>query len=233
MTEQGADWIPGLIRPLRVRPGATVDLAQDHDPGARFGLRKKHEGVTLLRRGTELLAEYQARLAAQDTYGVLVVIQALDAAGKDGTIRHVISGVNPQGVGVPFKVPSAEELNHDYLWRYAKNCPDAGEIGIFNRSHYEEVLVVRVHPENSAPAAAQARAAETSGNGATARSTTGSATSRTTASDREDLPEPLPGGAAQPLPRPHRRAREELEVLRRRRSERSAGTTTSGPTRRC
>ena len=96
-----------------------------------------------------LLAEYQARLAAQDTWGVLVVLQALDAAGKDGTIRHVMSGVNPQGVAVhSFKVPSAEELDHDYLWRYAQRLPARGEIGIFNRSHYEEVLVVRVHPEN-------------------------------------------------------------------------------------
>ena len=96
----------------------------------------------------ELLAEYQARLAAQDTWGMLVCLQALDAAGKDGTIRHVMSGVNPQGVQVSsFKVPSAEELDHDYLWRYAQRLPGRGEIGIFNRSHYEEVLVVRVHPE--------------------------------------------------------------------------------------
>ncbi|MDQ6811945.1 MAG: polyphosphate kinase 2 family protein, partial [Actinomycetota bacterium] len=96
-----------------------------------------------------LLAEYQARLAAQDTHGVLVVLQALDAAGKDGTIRHVMSGVNPQGVAVhSFKVPSAEELGHDFLWRYQQRLPARGEIGIFNRSHYEEVLVVRVHPEN-------------------------------------------------------------------------------------
>ncbi len=96
----------------------------------------------------QLLCDYQARLAAQDTWGVLVVLQALDAAGKDGTIRHVMSGVNPQGVAVhSFKVPSAEERDHDYLWRYARRLPARGEIGIFNRSHYEEVLVVRVHPE--------------------------------------------------------------------------------------
>jgi PPK2 family polyphosphate:nucleotide phosphotransferase len=103
----------------------------------------------LLREGVALLCEYQARLAAQDTWGVLVVIQALDAAGKDGTIRHVMSGVNPQGVAVHgFKVPSAEELDHDYLSRYCKHLPARGEIGIFNRSHYEEVIAVRVHPEN-------------------------------------------------------------------------------------
>ncbi|MBV9311316.1 MAG: hypothetical protein JOZ73_10810, partial [Solirubrobacterales bacterium] len=91
----------------------------------------------------------QARLAAQDTWGLLVVIQAIDAGGKDGTIRHVMSGVNPQGVAVhSFKTPSQEELAHDYLWRYAARLPRRGQIGIFNRSHYEEVLVVRVHPEN-------------------------------------------------------------------------------------
>jgi polyphosphate kinase 2 (PPK2 family) len=88
------------------------------------------------------------RLAAQDTYGVIVVLQAMDAAGKDGTIRHVMSGVNPQGVEVNgFKVPSSTELDHDYLWRYQLKLPARGHIGIFNRSHYEEVLVVRVHPQ--------------------------------------------------------------------------------------
>ena len=103
----------------------------------------------MLKEGVRLLSEYQARLAAQDTWGVLVVLQALDAAGKDGTIRHMMSGVNPQGVAVhSFKVPSAEELDHDFLWRYAQRLPSRGEIGIFNRSHYEEVAVVRVHPEN-------------------------------------------------------------------------------------
>ena len=96
-----------------------------------------------------MLAEYQMRLAAEDTHGVLLCLQALDAGGKDGTIRHVMSGLNPQGVNVQgFKVPSAEELDHDFLWRYARRLPGRGEIGIFNRSHYEEVLVVRVHPEN-------------------------------------------------------------------------------------
>jgi PPK2 family polyphosphate:nucleotide phosphotransferase len=109
---------------------------------------KKKDGEKLLRTGVEVLAEYQDRLAAQDTWGVLVVLQALDAAGKDGTIRHVMSGVNPQGVQVHgYKVPSTEELDHDYLWRFAKNLPNRGDIAIFNRSHYEEVLVVRVHPE--------------------------------------------------------------------------------------
>ena len=148
MTEQNASWIKDLVGPLQVKPGASVDLAQDFDPGARFGFRKKKDGHDLLHQGVKLLAEYQDRLAAQDTYGVLVVLQALDAAGKDSTIRHVLSGVNPQGVRVSsFKQPSAAELRHDYLWRHARELPARGEIGIFNRSHYEEVLVARVHRE--------------------------------------------------------------------------------------
>jgi PPK2 family polyphosphate:nucleotide phosphotransferase len=138
-----------FIEPFRVEPGKRVKLARDFDPAFKAGVKKKSEGVELLAEGVRLLTEYQARLAAQDTWGVLVILQALDAAGKDGTIRHVMSGVNPQGVAVhSFKVPSPEELDHDFLWRYARKLPARGEIGIFNRSHYEEVLVVRVHPEN-------------------------------------------------------------------------------------
>ena len=148
MTDQRAGWIKDLVGPVRVKPGSSVDLPRDFDPGARFGVRKKGDGQELLRQSVQLLAEYQDRLAAQDTYGVLVVFQALDAGGKDSTIRHVMSGVNPQGVRVSsFKQPSAEELRHDYLWRHARRLPARGEIGIFNRSHYEEVLVVRVHRE--------------------------------------------------------------------------------------
>lgn len=139
--------IAEFIEPLRVEPGSKVDLAEDYDPRYKAHLTKP-EGVELLKAGVALLAEYQARLAAQDTYGVLLCLQALDAGGKDGTIRHVMSGVNPQGVKVSsFKVPSAEELDHDYLWRYARRLPARGDIAIFNRSHYEEVLVVRVHQE--------------------------------------------------------------------------------------
>jgi PPK2 family polyphosphate:nucleotide phosphotransferase len=141
--------IARFIEPFRVSPGSSVKLAKDFDPGFKAGIEKKKDGVDLLTDGIELLTEYQARLAAQDTYGVLVVLQALDAAGKDGTIRHVMSGVNPQGVRVEsFKVPSARELDQDFLRRYQERLPSRGEIGIFNRSHYEEVLVVRVHPEN-------------------------------------------------------------------------------------
>ncbi len=139
-----------LIAPYRVEPGRKVRLAKDFPtdaPGA-FGKTDARQARQLLERDISLLAEYQERLAAQDTYGVLVLIQAIDAAGKDGTIRHVMSGVNPQGVEVSsFKTPSAEEQDHDYLWRYARRLPSRGSIGIFNRSYYEEVLVVRVHPE--------------------------------------------------------------------------------------
>ena len=135
------------IAPLRVKPGSKVKLARDFDPGYTADL-KKGKSVALLDDGRELLAEYQAKLAAQDTWALLVVMQGIDAAGKDGTIRHVMSGVNPQGVRVhSFKQPSAEELDHDFLWRSVQRLPARGEIGIFNRSHYEEVLVVRVHPE--------------------------------------------------------------------------------------
>ncbi len=140
--------ITEFVRPLVVEPGRRVDLAQDFDPAAKHGLLDRKDSEEFLQLVVELLAEYQERLAAQDTYAVLVVLQALDAAGKDGTIRHVMSGVNPQGVVVHgFKVPSVEELDHDFLWRYAQRLPARGQIGIFNRSHYEEVLVVRVHPE--------------------------------------------------------------------------------------
>jgi PPK2 family polyphosphate:nucleotide phosphotransferase len=149
MTDEQAARIAEFIEPLRVPPGSKVDLARGFDPRLRTGpIRKKKDGVELLRTGISLLADYQMRLAAQGTNGVLLCLQALDAGGKDGTIRHVMSGVNPQGVHVSgFKVPSTEELDHDYLWRYARRLPGRGEIGIFNRSHYEEVLVVRVHPE--------------------------------------------------------------------------------------
>jgi PPK2 family polyphosphate:nucleotide phosphotransferase len=148
MSHPGTGWVAEFARPLRVRPGTTVSLPDGFDPAERFGLRRKRDGLGLLSQGVELLAHYQDRLAAQDTYAVLVVLQGMDAAGKDSTIRHVMSGVNPQGVHVSsFKEPSAAELNHDYLWRHAVRLPARGEIGIFNRSHYEEVLVVRVHPE--------------------------------------------------------------------------------------
>jgi PPK2 family polyphosphate:nucleotide phosphotransferase len=140
-------FIADLIEPLRVAPESPVRLSRDHDPGYT-GKVARAQADGLLAEGVELLAEYQARLAAQDRFGVLLVLQGLDASGKDGTIKHVMSGVNPQAVTVhAFKQPSAEELNHDFLWRCQRALPGRGEIGIFNRSHYEEVLVVRVHPD--------------------------------------------------------------------------------------
>jgi PPK2 family polyphosphate:nucleotide phosphotransferase len=139
--------LAGLIAPMRVAPGSRVRLSRDFDPGWQPEIDRE-DADRLLARGVQQLEHYQARLAAQDTWAVLVVLQAMDAAGKDSTIRHVMSGVNPQGVSVhSFKAPSDEELDHDYLWRYAQRLPARGQIGIFNRSHYEEVLVVRVHRE--------------------------------------------------------------------------------------
>jgi PPK2 family polyphosphate:nucleotide phosphotransferase len=137
-----------FIEPFRVAPGSKVTLGKDFDPAFKAGIDTKKDGVGLLNDGIGLLSEYQQRLAAESACGVVVVLQALDAAGKDGTIRHVMSGVNPQGVRVEsFKVPSDRERGQDYLRRYQERLPARGEIGIFNRSHYEEVLVVRVHPE--------------------------------------------------------------------------------------
>jgi PPK2 family polyphosphate:nucleotide phosphotransferase len=151
MTDLVGGWPAGFVRSLRVKPGSKVTLPEDFDPGERLGLRKGEDATRLLQQGIELLAEYQDRLAAQRTYAVLVVLQGIDAAGKDSTIRHVMRGVNPQGVHVSsFKAPSPEELAHDYLWRHARRLPARGDIAIFNRSHYEEVLVVRVHPDNLA-----------------------------------------------------------------------------------
>jgi PPK2 family polyphosphate:nucleotide phosphotransferase len=151
MSDLVGGWPAGFVRRLRVKPGSKVTLGKDFDPRERFGLRKGEDAARLLRQGVELLAEYQDRLAAQRTDGVLVVLQGIDAAGKDSTIRHVMRGVNPQGVHVTsFKTPSAEELAHDYLWRHARRLPARGDIAIFNRSHYEEVLVVRVHQDNLA-----------------------------------------------------------------------------------
>ncbi len=137
-----------LIEKLIVPPGKKISLGKHYDPAwVPPGLSKK-EAASRLDEGIRLLAEYQDRLYAQDKYAILVIFQAMDAAGKDGTIKHVMSGLNPQGCQVySFKAPSAEELDHDYLWRCFRALPERGRIGIFNRSYYEEVLVVRVHPE--------------------------------------------------------------------------------------
>jgi polyphosphate kinase 2 (PPK2 family) len=134
--------IAGFIEPFRVTPGSHVRLAKDFDPAFKAGIEKKKDGVGLLDDGIAILADLQQKLAAQATHGVVVVLQALDAAGKDGTIRHVMSGVNPQGVRVEsFKVPSAAQLDQDYLRRYQEGLPARGEIGIFNRSHSRHLCV--------------------------------------------------------------------------------------------
>jgi PPK2 family polyphosphate:nucleotide phosphotransferase len=142
------DLIGKYVAPYRITKGKGFRL-KDFDPGDTRGLEMgKGEAAELLQRGTAWLAEEQDMLGAQDRWSLLLVFQAMDAAGKDGTIKHVMSGVNPQGCQVySFKQPSSEELDHDFMWRYFRYLPERGRIGIFNRSYYEEVLVVRVHPE--------------------------------------------------------------------------------------
>src|SRR6476619_7143482 len=142
------DRIEKYVRPFRITKGKGFRL-KDFDPGETCGLKlDKGEAAELLQRGITWLAEEQDMLYAQNRWSLLLVFQALDAAGKDGTIKHVMSGVNPQGCQVfSFKQPSSEELGHDFMWRYVRNLPERGHIGIFNRSYYEEVLVVKVHPE--------------------------------------------------------------------------------------
>jgi PPK2 family polyphosphate:nucleotide phosphotransferase len=144
-----------IARLFQVKPGRKFKLTR-HDPawagGGEFKeLRKpelKDRAVAFLKKNCEDLAAAQELLYASDVCSVLIVLQAMDAAGKDGTIKHVMSGVNPQGCQVfAFKKPSDEELDHNFLWRYMKDLPERGRIGIFNRSYYEDVLVVRVHPE--------------------------------------------------------------------------------------
>ena len=134
--------------PFRVTKGKDFRL-KNYDPNDTLGLKlDKDEAAQILQRGSGWLAMEQDMLYAQDSWSVLLVFQAMDAAGKDGTIKHVMSGVNPQGCDVfSFKQPSGEEVSHDFLWRYAIKVPQRGRIGIFNRSYYEEVLVVRVHPK--------------------------------------------------------------------------------------
>ena len=136
-----------LSEPYRVDKPAKFRL-KHINPRDTHKLRNKEEAEEVLLEGIERLKELQERLYAQDKWGVLLVFQAMDAAGKDGTIEHVMSGVNPQGCQVySFKAPSPEEVDHDFMWRTTKSLPERGRIGIFNRSYYEETLVVRVHPE--------------------------------------------------------------------------------------
>lgn len=146
--EQMAFGMKELLKLSRVPPGKKINLIKDYDPGFKAPGWSREKAQQKLAEGIQMLAEQQDKLYAQNTYGLLIVLQALDAAGKDGTIKHVMSGVNPQGVHVTsFKAPSEEDLDHDYLWRNFIVLPRRGGIGIFNRSYYEEVLVVRVHKE--------------------------------------------------------------------------------------
>ncbi len=149
MNKSEFERIAALIAPYRVTSGKTFAL-KDFDPRdtADFEKEEKDEAKALLARSLEWLAEQQDVLYAQDRWGILLVFQALDAAGKDGTIKHVASGINPQGCEVTsFKQPSVEDLDHDYMWRHTRHVPARGQIGIFNRSYYEEVLVVKVHQD--------------------------------------------------------------------------------------
>ena len=139
--------IAKFIAPYRITDGSKFRLARI-DPADVAGIDDKRRAQEMLERGIVELAEMQEKLYAQDRWGVLLIFQAMDAAGKDGTIKHVMSGINPQGCQVfSFKAPSPEDLDHDFLWRTTKCLPERGRIGIFNRSYYEELLVVRVHRE--------------------------------------------------------------------------------------
>jgi PPK2 family polyphosphate:nucleotide phosphotransferase len=136
-----------FAKPFRVAEGKHFRL-KDFDPADTMGLKSKEHACEALERGIARLSELQGKLYAQETWAILMILQGMDAAGKDSTVKHVMSGVNPQGCSVTsFKTPSAEDLSHDFLWRTTCSLPQRGTIGIFNRSYYEEVLVVRVHPE--------------------------------------------------------------------------------------
>jgi PPK2 family polyphosphate:nucleotide phosphotransferase len=133
---------------FQVPPGKTVSLQKDYDPAYLPKNLDKLQGEQMLQAGVVRLSQLQDILYAQNSHSILIIFQAMDAAGKDGTIKYVMSGINPQGCQVyNFKTPSSEDLDHDDLWRYARCLPERGRIGIFNRSYYEEVLIARVHPE--------------------------------------------------------------------------------------
>ena len=140
-------WASKLSDPYRINHGKKFRL-KDFDPASTAHVHSKEHAQELLDRGIAEMRDLQVKLYAQDRWAVLIILQGMDAAGKDGLIKHVMSGVNPQGCQVySFKQPSAEELNHDYMWRSNSRLPERGHIGIFNRSYYEELLVVRVHPD--------------------------------------------------------------------------------------
>jgi PPK2 family polyphosphate:nucleotide phosphotransferase len=136
-----------IAKPYRITNGEKFRL-KDYDPADTGGMKDKKEALKILEKSVQLLSHLQEKLYAQDEWAALLIFQAMDAAGKDGAIKHVMSGINPEGCDVTsFKAPSHRELNHDYLWRTHNVIPERGKIGIFNRSYYEEVLVLRVHEE--------------------------------------------------------------------------------------
>ena len=207
-----------ILKACRIDKPARFRLA-DYDPAERFGLSTDVDDVKpMLADGVARLQELQQRLYAQGQWGVLVVFQGMDAAGKDSVVKHVMTGINPQGCEVhAFKAPSSEELEHDFLWRTDKDVPARGRIGIFNRSHYEEVLVVRVHPEllkkQNLPASADGKnlAASFQGNPRLRK-----AADAQRHAGAEISSAPFQGGTAQAFPGAARRAVQALEVLHER-----------------
>ena len=224
-------WVYKALDRYRITEGRKFRL-KDVDPDDTYGLESelKENSKALLQQGVRALAEMQDKLYAQDRWAVLLLFQAMDAAGKDGTIKHVMSGVNPQGCEVAsFKAPSSEELDHDFLWRCMPWLPERGHIGIFNRSYYEEVLVVRVHPEFLAGQKLPPELVDEAHLGGALR---GHQQLRALPraerhGDPQVLPPRLEGGAEEALPRAARRAGEALEVLGgRRRASARTGTST-------
>ena len=200
---------------FRVREGDEVDLKK-WPTIVEPVYKSKEQYQELLGEHVAQLSALQQLLYASNRYAVLLIFQAMDAAGKDGAIKHVMSGVNPQGCQVfSFKHPSPTELQHDFLWRTTRDLPERGRIGIFNRSYYEEVLIVRVHPEilrsEGLPDAA-ARRQDGLARPVSLDRGSGEAPPRQRNPHHQVLPPPLEGGAAKALPRAHRRAGKELEI---------------------
>jgi polyphosphate kinase 2 (PPK2 family) len=208
-----------FVEPYRVTRGHGFRL-RDFDPGDTHGLKQSGQARELLAEGVALLAEIQEKLYAEDRWSLQLIIQAMDAGGKDSVIKHVMSGVNPQGCSVhSFKHPSDEELQHDFLWNAVQHLPERGRIGIFNRSYYEEVLIVRVHPEllrrQQLPVAPDATNL--------ARALRRDCKLRATSDPQRHgavqiLPQPVTRRTKAPLHQTAREARETLEILPRRRA---------------
>ena len=200
---------------FRVREGDEINL-QKWPTNVEPVYKSKDHYHKLLGEHVAQLSSLQQLLYASNRYAVLLIFQAMDAAGKDGSIKHVMSGVNPQGCQVfSFKHPSPAELQHDFLWRTTRDLPERGRIGIFNRSYYEEVLIVRVHPRNPQQRGAPGRAARRQGGLARPLSFDrefGETPPRQWNSHRQVLPPPLEGGAAKALSGAHRRTGQELEI---------------------